>query len=240
MAHQPSISDSLPSIDFGFDDLRARMSAFTVKFDTFIDQGRRRIIEDQKAFKTSLAELAEDKRMRKKDIEILEVKQKNHAEVLLREEQERKEMEGAIEKLSREREEKEKERERLLQAIEETQRAIDDKIAMQRAHTAKLSKMAIHDVPELDFWQQNLGLRIEGAGKTDRLKFVFWNVDERDWEREAWFELKTETREYEIGGCYPKLERERVERVIEKLNETRELGGLLKGMRELFVEAMKA
>jgi hypothetical protein len=31
-----------------------------------------------------------------------------------------------------------------------------------------------------------------------------------------------------------------VEGIVERLNENRELGGLLKGMRELFVEAMKA
>ena len=100
--------------------------------------------------------------------------------------------------------------------------------------------MAVHDVPELDFWTSNLGLRIEGAGMSDRLKFVFTCVDERDWEREAWFELCTERRDYEVGGCFPKVEREKVEGIVEKLNENRELGGLLKGMRELFVEAMKA
>jgi kinetochore protein Spc25 len=36
------------------------------------------------------------------------------------------------------------------------------------------------------------------------------------------------------------LEKEQIERVLEKLNESRDLGILLKGMRELFVEAMKS
>jgi kinetochore protein Spc25 len=36
------------------------------------------------------------------------------------------------------------------------------------------------------------------------------------------------------------LEKEQVERVLEKINECRELRVLLKGMRELFVEALKA
>lgn len=65
-------------------------------------------------------------------------------------------------------------------------------------------------------------------------------VDERDWGREAWFELVTEARDYDVRSCRPRLDREKVERVLDRVNETRELAVLLKGMRELFVEAMKA
>jgi kinetochore protein Spc25 len=50
--------------------------------------------------------------------------------------------------------------------------------------------------------------------------------------------LDTSKREYEIRSCKPKLEKEKMERVLDKLNETRDLRFLLKGMRELFVEAM--
>jgi len=69
---------------------------------------------------------------------------------------------------------------------------------------------------------------------------VYSHIDERDWEREAWFELVTAARDYDVRHCRPKLEREKVEKVLERLNETRELTVLLKGMRELFVEAMKS
>ncbi|RYC61816.1 hypothetical protein CHU98_g4393, partial [Xylaria longipes] len=89
------------------------------------------------------------------------------------------------------------------------------------------------NVPELDFWVTNLCLRIEGAGQNDRLKFVYTHVDERDWEREAWFELSTASRDYEVKHCRPKLEREKIDRVLERVNESRELPALLKGMREL-------
>ena len=43
----------------------------------------------------------------------------------------------------------------------------------------------------------------------------------------------------EVLAHKPKLEQERIEKVVERLNETRDLAVLLKGMRELFVEAMK-
>lgn len=239
-AHAPSMAETLPSINFGFDTLRERMAKFTSRFDAFIEQGRKRVLEERNQFRVSAVELSEDRRMRRKDIEILAVKTQAHQQMLEREAAEAREMDGAIAKLEAQREAKAREREALGRQIAEAQRLVEEKIALQRAHAAKVSSQAVHDIPELDFWTSNLGLRIEGAGMTDRLKFVFTHVDERDWEREAWFELCTERRDYEIGGCSPKLERERVDRVLDRLNEKRELGAMLKGMRELFVEAMKA
>ena len=82
-------------------------------------------------------------------------------------------------------------------------------------------------------------MRIEGAGVEDRLKFVFSHLDERDWEREGWFELDTARRDYAVVGTRPKVEAEGVEGWVERLNESRDLGIFLKGMRELLVEAMK-
>ncbi|OBT71230.1 hypothetical protein VF21_09894 [Pseudogymnoascus sp. 05NY08] len=238
--HAPSMADSLPPISFGFDDLRSRMSQFTLRFDAFIETGRKRVLEERNQFRSTVAEAHEDRRMRKKDIEILQLKAQGHAQALMKEEAEAKEMESAVGKLERERDAKGREREGLVGEIEKVEGMIRERRVRQREYAERIAGMAVHDIPELDFWTSNLGLRIEGAGMSDRLKFVFTCVDERDWEREAWFELCTERRDYEVGGCFPKVERERVEGVVERLNENRELGGLLKGMRELFVEAMKA
>ena len=53
----PSMADSLPSINFGFDDLRERMAKFTTKFDVFIEQGRKNVLEERNQFRMSVAEL---------------------------------------------------------------------------------------------------------------------------------------------------------------------------------------
>lgn len=53
----PSAADSLPSINFGFDDLRDRMAKFTAKFDAFIEQGRKRVLEERNQFRMNVAEL---------------------------------------------------------------------------------------------------------------------------------------------------------------------------------------
>lgn len=56
-ADAPSMADSLPSINFGFDELRDRMAKFTVKFDNFIEQGRKRVLEERNQFRINVAEL---------------------------------------------------------------------------------------------------------------------------------------------------------------------------------------
>lgn len=56
-AAAPSMADSLPSINFGFDELRDRMAKFTTKFDTFIEEGRKRVLEERNQFRMSVAEL---------------------------------------------------------------------------------------------------------------------------------------------------------------------------------------
>jgi kinetochore protein Spc25 len=233
------MADQLPPLPFDFDGLRARMSQFTTKFDSYIASGRSRVLASRNTFRVSIAELAEDRKSTRRQIEILQSKASQHAQTLAKEEQEKQEMESAIGGLSSDRAKLESQKKELEKRIAEASKAIEEKEAAQRAFQAKISKQQLHSLPELGFWETSLGLRIEGAGQSDRLKFVFSALDERDWEREAWFELCTERRDYEVGGCSPKLERERVERVLERLNETRELAVLLQGMRELFVEAMR-
>jgi len=178
--------------------------------------------------------------MKKKDIEILQLKTNTYQQTMSKEAAETREMQGAIAQLTTQRDRQAAARDALKEQIAATQKDIDTRLAAQRAHQAQLEAQARFNVPELDFWVTNLCLRIEGAGVDDRLKFVYTHVDERDWEREAWFELCTGSRDYDVRHCRPKLEREKVERVLDRVNETRELATLLKGMRELFVEAMRS
>lgn len=178
--------------------------------------------------------------MRKKDMEILQHKTNTHQQTVSREAAETREMQAAIESLTEQRDRHQATRDALKRQIADTQQDIEARLAAQRAHAEHVEAQARFNEPELDFWISNLGLKIEGAGQTDRLKFVYTHFDERDWEREAWFELVTSARDYDVRHCRPKLEREKIERVLERVNEARELVVLLKGMRELFVEAVKS
>jgi kinetochore protein Spc25 len=178
--------------------------------------------------------------MKKKDVEIVLAKTSTHQQTVDKEEAETREMESAINSLASQRDQHLTTRDTLKAQIAQTQAEIEQRLAAQRAHAQQQEAQSRFNVPELDFWISNLCLKIEGAGQADRLKFVYTHIDEKNWEREAWFELVTSSRDYDVKHCRPKLEREKVERVLDKLNESRELVVLLKGMRELFVEAMKS
>lgn len=56
-ADAPSMADILPSVNFGFEDLRERMNAFTVRFDQFIEKGRKRVLEERNQFRMNVAEM---------------------------------------------------------------------------------------------------------------------------------------------------------------------------------------
>ncbi|BCR87009.1 kinetochore Spc25 family protein [Aspergillus chevalieri] len=238
-ADAPSMADSLPSINFGFEDLRNRMAQFSMQFDAFIERGRKQVLEERNQFRINLAELQEDQRMKQKDIEILNLKSQTHEQTLQKEAAEAAEMHAAISSITLERDARLVKRDRLRQQIAETQKSISQRLDAQKAHARNLDAQTRLNVPELDFWQDYLCLRIEGAGREDRLKFIYSHLLEKDWEAEAWFELGTASRDYEVYHTRPKLEREALEQELDILNEDRDFGAFLKRMRKLFVEALK-
>ena len=176
--------------------------------------------------------------MKKKDIEILTLKSTTHTQILQKEAQETSEMHTAIAAITRQRDARAASQERLRQQVAEAQKTIHQRLDAQRQHADRLDSQARFNAPELDFWQDYLCLRIEGAGIDDHLKFHFTHIDERDWEKEAWFELGMWSREYEVLQFKPNIAKEKVERMLERFNENRDLGVFLKGMRELFVATL--
>lgn len=256
-ADAPSMADQLPALNFGFEDLRARMAQFTAKFDAVIERGRKQVLEERNQFRVNLAELQgtsrsqpfwcvypnqkykEDRRMKQKDIEIFDLKAQTHAQTLEKEAAEAAEMHEGIAAITQQRDARLATRDRLKQQIEETQKTINQRIEAQKAHARHLEAQARLNIPELEFWQDFLCLRIEGAGREDRLKIVYSHLLEKDWDREAWFELGTSLGDYEVFHCRPKLERTAIERELDIVNEDRDFGAFLKRMRKLFIAAMK-
>lgn len=177
--------------------------------------------------------------MRKRDIEILHLKSQTHAQALEKEAAEAEEMRAVIGDVEAQRNARQQTRDKLKKQIEETQNMIQQKLEAQEAHARHLEAQARLNVPELEFWQELLCLRIEGAGREDRLKIVYTHLVEKDWEKEAWFELGTASREYEVFHTRPKLPRAAIEKELNTVNEDRDFGAFLKRMRKLLVAGMK-
>ena len=181
----------------------------------------------------------ESQRMRKQDLEIVAQTISQHHASVSAQAAETAEMETAIASISSQRDAHAAHRDNLRAEIKTIQKQVAQRQAAQSAHARDMDAQSRLNEPELDFWETYLGLRIEGAGRADRLKFVFNCVDERAWDREAWFELDTEKREYGVVMVKPQVEEADVEACLEGLNESRDLGAFLKGMREIFVKALK-
>lgn len=148
-------------------------------------------------------------------------------------------MQEAIRSLTEQKEEHLARRDQIKAEIASVQAAVRQRRDAQAAHQRSLDAQAKHNVPELRFWETCLGLRMEGTGVDDQLRFVFVCLDERDSDRECWFDLKMGGREHEVASTKPRLDRDDVDAVVERLNETKELGAFLKAMRKLFVDMVR-
>ncbi|KAJ9609576.1 kinetochore-associated Ndc80 complex subunit spc25 [Cladophialophora chaetospira] len=247
MSYSNNPLTQLPTVDFNFDDLRKRMADFTVKFDAFIEQGRKRVLEERNEFRARLGELSEEKRSTSTQITSLQSTLSTHNQVLGREQVEKNEMHAQISKLESHATQQSAQRDRLRSAITQTQRQIDAKLQAQREYAAKEDVQSRLNRPELNFWETYLGCRIEGSGDENKVRIVFVfpppkSVGSGGEEREALFELTvplTNRGKWDVAYMKPKLEPAKVERVVDRLNTTRDIATVLKGMRALFVEAMK-
>ncbi|CAD6499479.1 BgTH12-03593 [Blumeria graminis f. sp. triticale] len=233
------VDNSIPTVNFDFDDLRDRMARFTFKFDDFIERYRKRILDERNQFRVNIAELKEDQRIKKRDVEILSQKSNTHQQNMAKEAAETEEMKSTVATLTAQRDAYAANKETLLQRISETQKQIDGKLTAQRVQAEHIESQSRLNIPELEIWTTNLCMEIESAGQNDRLKFIFTHVDDQDWAREASFELDISKRDYEVPCCVPNIGAERIEKLVDRLNECRDLRVLLKGMRELFVEVLK-
>lgn len=151
------------------------------------------------------------------------------------------ELHSAIASLQERKEDHVRRRSHLQAQADAAKAVIKQRRDAQTVYQRSLDAQARFNIPELRFWEHCLGLRIEGTQAGDEsLRFVFRCVDAKDDDREAWFEMSLNGEGNKVVSTKPRLEKEDVERVEERLNESRDIGGLLKGMRALFVDAFRS
>ena len=177
--------------------------------------------------------------MRRQDLEILAQTSTQYKATLSAQAAETTDHEGEVASITRERDERAQHRDNVREEIKTIQKQIAQRQAAQVEHSRALDAQSRLNVPELDFWEMCLGMRIDGAGQADRISFVFSCIDEQDWNKEAWVELDTAQREYKVAHMKPRVEEGEMEALLERLNESRSLGPFLKGMREAFTKETK-
>ena len=137
-------------------------------------------------------------------------------------------------------------RDRLKTSISQTHRQIDAKIQAQRDYGEKSDAQSRLNGPELAFWEAYLGCRIDGSGEDSKVKITYVfpaaKAMNSSVEREAEFDLQipgSHNGGYTISYMKPRLDTARVQKILDKLNATKEISVLLKGMRAMFLEDMK-
>lgn len=129
---------------------------------------------------------------------------------------------------------------------------LESRRATQRQQRMYIERQGARDAPEIAAWEDLLGLRIEGAGVADRVRFVFPALGDGNeevagsatsgrWQRdrEAFFDLDMDPRAgvgYEVVECRPRLDADAVNACLRSMREREDLRGFLRGMRRLFVD----
>ncbi|KAJ6264333.1 hypothetical protein Dda_0478 [Drechslerella dactyloides] len=230
----PNIAAQLPSVNFGFDELKERMSKFTLAFDDFIEKRREKALDTRTNFARDVADLNENEKTIKKNIEHYEQEEIKIAANTEKEIQETADLENEISTIRSQKATREAENETLNAQIREQSAAISKKRAKLLEEKQALASHANHNQPELAFWEDYLGLRIEGAGRLDHVRFIFTCLDPADPDREFEVVVSVESRDYEIIGARPKLDEATKARCLDILNETRSIAKFLKAVRQEF------
>ncbi|KAF3936375.1 hypothetical protein ABW19_dt0200417 [Dactylella cylindrospora] len=235
----PNIAAQLPSVNFGFEELKERMNKFTMAFDEFVEKRREKALEDRTNFARDLADIKENQKTVKKNIEHYEQEEIKIAANTEKEIQETADLENEIATIKSQKSHRQAENETLNSQIREQSAAISKKRAKLLEEKQALASQANQNQPELAFWEDYLGLRIEGAGRLDHVRFIFTCLDEKDMDREFEIVVSVESRDYEIIGARPKLDDATKGRCLDILNETRSIAKFLKAVREEFKKIVR-
>ncbi|KAK9371378.1 chromosome segregation protein Spc25-domain-containing protein [Lipomyces kononenkoae] len=224
---------NIPQFSFDFDKLRHDMDVLQEKFDAFIADGRKRILEDRIVFEKEITDAKEQEQQISNQIEYYREKEAELAQESAREQQELQETESSISEFTRKKQDLIVLRDAVVAQIRETQLVVDKKLAARSQDRAKFLAQSSLNAPELAFWEKNLGLRIEGFDD-DQLKIVFTLISESAWNREYYVVMDLSDPDYQIIRCDPQLDKNVVEGTVTRLNESRDFGRFLKDIRNAF------
>ncbi|KAJ8612610.1 hypothetical protein MRB53_037346 [Persea americana] len=238
----PRPNNDLPSLDFNFDDLRTKMAAFTVRFDDFIERGRERVLEERNHFRAEFAQTQDRQATARRQIAALEAASADHDALLASQAAETQEMEATIGTLTSTRDAHAANVASLKSKLAHLQSLVAARKSKDAADAERLAGQRKLDEAELAVWEECLGMKVEGTGVDDRLRFVFVGLGADKVGSvavEAHFVLDvSNVAGYAVLACDPELDQEKVARISQRLSEGdgEDLAGFLKGMRELFVE----
>lgn len=246
----PAMSTTLPELNLNFEALRARMTDFTARFDQFITTSRSAVLESRAAYRLALSQHAEESSNIARQIESQEAKNGEHNKGLAAQQSEAAEMKSKITELEGVRDERRKAVDSLREKLDGMRSKLAGKKAGLRQREMYAGFMRGQNSEELESWELGLGMRIEGTGDQERVRFVFEVPGNRTGKTVS-FELDmsglapsekeknglASGRGYEVVECAPRVDAARVEKIVERMCDGEQLGSFLGEMRSLLLES---
>ncbi|KAK9447527.1 chromosome segregation protein Spc25-domain-containing protein [Limtongia smithiae] len=234
MLDSPSgLERKVPQFLYDFIALKGKLDTFQITFDRYIADDRTKILEDRNKFEKEITDGKEEEQSMLKKIDHYKALEEEIAQEILRERQEIQETEQSISEFSRKKDELSVVHDAIIKQIADTQTMLESKREERSKEYSKLLSQSSLNAPELLFWEQNLGMRIESV-QDDYLKIIFSLLSEVQWNKEYYVIIDLTSHDYEITRCEPALDKSILDNLVLRLNESRDFSRFLKELRTTF------
>ncbi|BGP18634.1 hypothetical protein JCM10213_004184 [Rhodosporidiobolus nylandii] len=121
--------------------------------------------------------------------------------------------------------------------VKEVLNKLEARRELKAKQRAAFAKQASRNAPELEFFEQKLGLKIRGKAR-DVVQFKFHNLDPSSFPRPFSFDLDASASSYTLAALSPPsfLPPSVVDPALSRLNTSRDLYAFIREMRQLFVD----
>ncbi|KAL2314287.1 Kinetochore protein spc25 [Schizosaccharomyces pombe] len=195
---------NFPTIELDYDSLKSKISNFNSIFDRFLQEERKKLLNNKNEYLRQLSEINEAQKKAEKSLEQTEARKQNFTELLEKEHEEQAITEQEIFSFQEKLDAMLKRKQKLSEELDHYRAIISSKRELRAQEMEAKRKQDSYNNPELKFWEDYLGLKMEGV-HDEVIRFIFTNIDEKDWNKQFSFQINLAERDYKVVHCHPPL-----------------------------------
>ncbi|EPY53611.1 kinetochore protein Spc25 [Schizosaccharomyces cryophilus OY26] len=220
-----------PDLELNYNDLKSKISNFNSIFDRFLQDERKQLLNNRNEYLKEHSNIYENQKKTEKTLDHLRAREQSLNELLEKERVEREATEQEIQTIQGKADSMRKRRQTVVDEIERCRLVLTTKRQTKEDLDSLKRKQEQLNMPELQFWQDYLGLRMEGVHE-EVIRFVFTNIDEKDWNKPFSFQINLAQIDYKVTHCRPPVPN--LDDLVNKLNQSRDFYQFLRDIRKSF------
>ncbi|AOW00702.1 putative kinetochore protein SPC25 [Yarrowia lipolytica] len=228
---------TLPTLPPLPEDIVTGMEELKIVMSAALERQRSQLVQSRQDVNRVLKELEEESKGVSLEIESHMARQHDLRLQISELDKQIEDSKGTIVEYSRRRSELESKVEAAQRACDEGRQRLEEQQSLRRRQVQHVMEQSVRNVPELMYMEDLLGMKIE-AVQYDQLRFVFVKLDPNDYAREFAFVLDMADVNYRVEQLEPTLDLSVVDRVVGKLNSSRNFPQFLKEIRQAFKDAI--